>query len=59
VVGSVRRKAYTNSTILSGETVIGEGSTIGANVFLMHCIPANSLLVTKEVILKVLDKNAK
>ena len=50
---------YPNSTILGGETVIGEGSTIGANVFLMHSIPANSLVVTKEAGLEIMDKNAK
>jgi len=50
---------YPNSTILGGETVIGEGSTIGANVFLMHSVPPNSLVVTKEAGLEILDKNAK
>jgi serine O-acetyltransferase len=50
---------YPNSTILGGETVIGEGSTIGANVFLMHSVPPNSLVVTKEAGLEILEKNAK
>lgn len=50
---------YPNSTILGGETTIGEGSTIGANVFLMHSVPPNSLVVTKEAGLDILDKNAK
>ena len=50
---------YPNSTILGGETVIGEGSTIGANVFLMHSVPPNSLVVTKEAGLEILNKNAK
>ena len=49
---------YPNSTILGGETTIGEGSTIGANVFLMHSVPPNSLVVTKEAGLEILDKNA-
>jgi len=50
---------YPNSTILGGETTIGEGTTIGANVFLMHSVPPNSLVVTKEAGLEILDKNAK
>jgi serine O-acetyltransferase len=47
---------YANATIVGGETVIGEGSTIGANVFLMHSVPANSLVLTEEVNVKVLPK---
>lgn len=50
---------YPNSTILGGETIIGEGSTIGANVFLMHSVPPNSLVVTKEAGLEILDKSTK
>jgi serine O-acetyltransferase len=52
-------KRHPNSTILGGETTIGEGNTIGANVFLMHSVPPNSLVVTKEAGLEILDKNAK
>jgi len=48
---------YPNSTILGGETTIGEGSTIGANVFLMHSVPANSLVLYEEKGLRILDKN--
>jgi serine O-acetyltransferase len=47
---------YPNSTILGGETVIGEGSTIGANVFLMHSVPAGSLVVYEEKQLRILEK---
>lgn len=50
---------YPNSTILGGETVIGANSTIGANVFLMHSVPANSLVVYEEKQLTILDKTAK
>jgi serine O-acetyltransferase len=50
---------YPNSTILGGETIIGENSTIGANVFLMHSVPANSLVVHEPKQLTVLDKSAK
>lgn len=47
---------YPNSTILGGETLIGSGSTIGANVFLMHSVPADSLVVYEEKQLRILDK---
>lgn len=50
---------YPNSTILGGETIIGENSTIGANVFLMHSVPANSLVLFEDKGLLILDKNAK
>jgi serine O-acetyltransferase len=48
---------YPNSTILGGETLIGEGSTIGANVFLMHSVPASSLVVYEEKQLRILEKS--
>ena len=47
---------YANATIVGGETVIGEGSTIGANVFLMHSVPANSLVLQEDVNVKVISK---
>jgi serine O-acetyltransferase len=47
---------YPNSTILGGETIIGEGSTIGANVFLMHSVPPNSLVLYEPRGLQILDK---
>lgn len=50
---------YPNSTILGGETVIGAGSTVGANVFLMHSVPANSLVIYEEKQLSILDKTGK
>src|SRR5690606_34320312 len=50
---------YPNSTVLGGETIIGEGSTIGANVFLMHSVPANSLVIYEEKNLKIYDKTEK
>ncbi len=49
---------YPNSTILGGETVIGANSTIGANVFLMHSIPADSLVIYEEKQLVIHDKSA-
>jgi serine O-acetyltransferase len=50
---------YANATIVGAETVIGEGSTIGANVFLMHSVPANSLVLAEEVNIKVLRKDGR
>ncbi|MEJ0090835.1 MAG: serine O-acetyltransferase EpsC [Limisphaerales bacterium] len=50
---------YPNSTILGGETVIGANSTIGANVFLMHSVPANSLVLYEEKQLVIHDKSAR
>lgn len=50
---------YPNSTILGGKTHIGAHSTIGANVFLMHSVPANSLVVYEEKQLSVLDKTVR
>lgn len=47
---------YPNSTIFGGETVIGEGSTIGANVFLMQSIPPNSLVFIEERQVQILPK---
>lgn len=35
---------YANATILGGDTVIGRGSTIGGNVFLMESVPPNSFV---------------
>jgi len=40
---------YPGATILGGETVIGAGSTVGGNVFLMHSVPANSLVTNADV----------
>jgi serine O-acetyltransferase len=50
---------YPNSTILGGETMIGDHSTIGANVFLLQSIPAHSLVVYEEKQLAIKDKGAK
>ena len=50
---------YPNSTILGGETVIGANTTIGANVFLMHSVPADSLVVYEEKQLVIRDKSAR
>lgn len=44
---------YANATILGGETVIGRGSVIGGNVFLMESVPPNSLVTTKHAELHI------
>ena len=36
--------------------MIGAGSTIGANVFLMHSVPPDSLVIYEEVNVKILSK---
>lgn len=50
---------YAGATIVGGETSIGEGSTIGANVFLMHSVPPNSLVMQDDVKVKVMKKEKK
>jgi serine O-acetyltransferase len=37
---------YSGATILGGDVVIGRGSVIGGNVWLMHSLPPNSRIVT-------------
>jgi serine O-acetyltransferase len=49
---------YPNSTVLGGETVVGAGSTIGGNVFLMHSVPPKSLVVYEETQLKIISKRS-
>lgn len=44
---------YANATILGGDTVIGRGSTIGGNVFLMESVPPNSFVAAKHPELKI------
>lgn len=39
---------YANATILGGDTVIGKGSMIGGNVFLMESVPPNSFIAAKH-----------
>ena len=35
---------YANATILGGDTVIGQGSRIGGNVWLTRSVPAHSVV---------------
>ncbi len=39
---------YAHATILGGDTVIGKGSTIGGNVFLMESVPPESFVSSKH-----------
>ena len=39
---------YSNATILGGDTVIGEGSIIGGNVWMTKSVPAHSLVYHKS-----------
>lgn len=47
---------YPNATILGGETVIGSGSTIGANVFLMESVPPDSLVRNERALINIVSK---
>lgn len=44
---------YANATILGGDTVIGKGSTVGGNVFLMESVPPNSFVTSKHAELHI------
>ena len=44
---------YANSTILGGDTHIGCGSIIGANVFLNKSVPENSLVTAMHAELRI------
>lgn len=52
---------YAHATILGGDTVIGKGSTIGGNVFLMESVPPGSFVSSKhpELHIKQREKRAK
>ncbi len=49
---------YPNSTVLGGETVVGEGTTIGGNVFLTNSVPAHSLVFYEEKQVRVVPKKS-
>jgi serine O-acetyltransferase len=44
---------YANATLLGGDTVIGKGSTIGGNVFLIESVPPNSVVTAIRAELKI------
>ena len=39
---------YSGASILGGETVIGEGSTIGGNAFVTSSVPPNTTVLMKN-----------
>jgi serine O-acetyltransferase len=39
---------YSGAKILGGETLIGRGSVVGANVWLMHSVPAGTRIMGRE-----------
>ncbi len=47
---------YANATVMGGDTRVGARTTVGANVFLMHSVPADSLVVAEDVKVKVSSK---
>jgi serine O-acetyltransferase len=51
-----RVTVYAGATIMGGDTVVGEGSTIGANVFLTTSVAPNSLVIQEEANVKVMNK---
>jgi serine O-acetyltransferase len=48
---------YAGATIMGGDTVVGEGSTVAASVFLTQSVPRRSLVFYEERQLQVLDKD--
>lgn len=44
---------YSNATILGGDTVIGQGSVIGGNVFLMESVPPYSVVSANHPELRI------
>jgi len=41
---------------MGGDTVVGAGSTIGANVFLTTSVPPRSLVIPEDVKVRVMSK---
>jgi serine O-acetyltransferase len=50
---------YANSTILGGDTVIGCGSIVGANVFLNESVPENSIVTARHPELSIRQQKGK
>ena len=44
---------YANATILGGDTVIGEGSIVGGNVWLTHSVPPRSVVTHDGVTTRI------
>src|SRR3954471_12244931 len=49
---------YAGPNIMGGDTVIGTGSTIGANVFLTQSVPPNSLVYYEEKQVEIVPKRS-
>lgn len=47
---------YSGAAILGGDTIIGTGSTIAANVFITQSIPPNSLVMYQTTELQIIQK---
>src|SRR5256714_193741 len=50
---------YAGAAVQGGDTDVGGGTTVGANVFLTYSVPANSLVIYEDVQVKVLNKLAR
>lgn len=50
---------YANTTVLGGETVVGEGSVIAGNTFLTHSVPANTTVSAYIPELKIKERRVK
>jgi serine O-acetyltransferase len=48
---------YPGAAILGGETVVGEGSTIGGGVFLTKSVPAHHLVLAEHAALQIIPKS--
>jgi serine O-acetyltransferase len=44
---------YANATILGGQTVVGERSVVGSNVWLTESVPADTTVVLEKPRLRV------
>ena len=53
-----RVTVYAGATII-GDIVVGEGSTVGASVFLTSSVPANSLVVMEATNVRVIPKKSR
>ena len=40
---------YSNASVLGGDTVVGEGSVIGGNTFIIKSIPSGTIVNNKAV----------
>jgi len=47
---------YPNATILGGQTVIGQGATVGGNAYIMESVEPGQLVVQEDRQIKVLDR---